>query len=75
MIDVSGLRYGLDRGETLSVSGTLITLEVPFTGDPEMFKVGPSDTKGDSDRAGLRCSTVGRQIEDRTAQVRTMNFA
>jgi hypothetical protein len=41
-VEVSGFMYGLDRGEVRRVPGTLVTLEVPFTGDPQMFKVRPS---------------------------------
>lgn len=41
-VEVSGFSFGLDRGETRAVPGTLVTLEVPFTGDAEMFKVRPS---------------------------------
>lgn len=42
MVEVSGFMYGLDHGETRSVPGTQVTLEVPFAGDPQMFKVRPS---------------------------------
>lgn len=42
MVEVSGFMYGLDRGESRSVPGTRVTLEVPFSGDPQMFKVRPS---------------------------------
>ena len=41
-VEVSGFRYGLERGETRIVPGTLITLEIPFSGDAEMFRVRPS---------------------------------
>lgn len=38
-VTVSGFMYGLDRGETRSVPGTLVTLEVPFKGDATMFRI------------------------------------
>ncbi|MEP1573890.1 hypothetical protein [Roseibium album] len=58
MVEVSGFRYGLDRGETRSVPGTQVTLEVPFIGDPQMFKVRPSTYNSAPPRADIRGQSV-----------------
>lgn len=57
-VEVSGFRYGLDRGETRSVPGTAVTLEVPFSGDPKMFKVKPSTWNSAPPHAEIRDHTV-----------------
>ncbi len=58
MVEVSGFMYGLDRGETRSVAGTQVTLEVPFTGDPQMFKVRPSSFNSAPPHAEIRGQSV-----------------
>jgi hypothetical protein len=58
MVEVSGFRYGLDRGETRSVPGTQVTLEVPFAGDPQMFKVRPSSYNSAPPYAEIRGQSV-----------------
>ncbi len=57
-VEVSGFMYGLDRGESRSVSGTLITLEVPFVGDREMFRVRPSTYSLNPPHAKIRDNLV-----------------
>jgi len=42
MVQVSGFMYGFEEGQSASVPGTEVTLEVPFDGDAQMFKVRPS---------------------------------
>lgn len=58
MVEVSGFRYGLDRGETRSVPGTQVTLEVPFAGDPQVFKVRPSSFDSAPPYAEIRGQSV-----------------
>ena len=58
MVEVSGFMYGLDRGETRSVAGTVVTLEIPFTGDSEVFKVKPSTYNLSPPRAEIRSNIV-----------------
>jgi hypothetical protein len=41
LVDVSGFDYGFP-GERRQVPGVVVTLEMPFSGDAEMFKVRPS---------------------------------
>ena len=57
-VEVSGFMYGLDRGETRSVPGTIVTLEIPFSGDSEMFKVRPSTFNSAPPRAEIRNGLV-----------------
>jgi hypothetical protein len=80
-VEVSGFMYGLDRGETRSVPGTQVTLEVPFTGDPQMFKVRPSTFNSAPPYAEIRGQSVilvqsGTQLSAEQVQVgfdRTIN--
>ena len=53
-VEVSGFRYGLDEGETRSVPGTKVTLELPFAGEPNMFRVKPSTHTTSPPRAEIR---------------------
>jgi hypothetical protein len=43
-VEVSGPSYGLSWDEVRAVPGTRITLDIPFTGNPEMFRVCPSSS-------------------------------
>ncbi len=58
MVEVSGFMYHLDQGETRSVPGTQVILEVPFSGDPQMFKVRPSTYNSSPPRAEIRGQSV-----------------
>lgn len=81
MVEVSGFMYGLDRGETRSVPGTQVTLEVPFAGDPQMFKVRPSTFNSAPPHAEIRGQSLilvqsGTQLSAEQVQVgfdRTIN--
>lgn len=42
MVQGSSFSYGGDEGRAVSVHGTEITLEIPFEGDRQMFRVRPS---------------------------------
>jgi hypothetical protein len=53
-VQVSSFIYGLDRGETRSVPGTLVTLDVPFSCDAQMFKVLASTFTSAPPRAEIR---------------------
>lgn len=80
-VEVSGFMYGLDREETRSVPGTRVTLEVPFTGDPQMFKVRPSTSNTSPPQAEIRGQSViitqsGTQLSSEQVQAgfeRTIN--
>lgn len=57
-VEVSGFRYGLDRGDTRTVPGTQVTLEIPFSGDAEMFRVRPSTFNTAPPYAEIRGQTL-----------------
>jgi hypothetical protein len=57
--DVSGdpnrvFFYGHDRGGPFMMTGTEITVDVPFSGDPAMFKVRPNTYNSSPPRASVR---------------------
>lgn len=58
MIRVSGFRYGLERDETHLVRGTLVTLEIPFTGDAVIFQIRPSSRDSAPPVAEIRDQVV-----------------
>jgi hypothetical protein len=57
-VEVTDFSYGLDPEETRSVPGTIITLEIPFSGDSEIFKVKPSTYNLLPPRAEIRGNVV-----------------
>ncbi|WP_084649858.1 hypothetical protein [Stappia stellulata] len=58
IVGVHGPGYRLARGETCSAPGTQVTLEVPFTGDPQMFKIRPSTFNLSPPRAEIRGQSI-----------------
>ena len=59
-IDVSGdhRRGIIDRSKPFHITGTRVTLYVPFTGDSELFKCQPSTFSSYTPRAGVRNSEL-----------------
>jgi hypothetical protein len=57
-VEVRGFQYGLERGESRSIVGTVVTLEIPFTGDAQVFNVQPSSYDSMPPRADIRDQVV-----------------
>jgi hypothetical protein len=60
--DVSGdprrMAYFMDRGVPVHVTGTEVIVEVPFTGDAELFKVRPTTFNTSPPRGHIRGNTI-----------------
>ena len=74
-IDVSGdFRRGIfDRSKPFYITGTRITLYVPFTGDPDLFKCRPSTYSLNPPRAAVRRDELiftYNLTEDRASEVK-----